>query len=212
MESHTETPPFANPASSQFHICPWHSDTSGARPPLLGPEDGASPGEKTSEPDQFFQWGSAECTRGRAAGLKCAARLQKDSLNEHAGDQGKPLKIPLGPKGTCCLGLDLCSPSCPRLHLSLCPPCILLRFYHISSSGSWKSAIIAGPVRPAGERGRARGGGQKARERKGANGVRLNRRGTFFVFGQFEKNENIEGQLFICRLRLFVEIYWIFHT
>lgn len=139
--------------------------------------------EKTSELDQFFQQGSAERTQGRAAGLKCAARLQKDSLNECAGDQGKPLKIPLGPKGTCCLGLDLCSPSCPRLHLSLCPPCILLRFYHISSSRSWKSAIIAGPVRLAGERGRAEGGGQKARQRKGANGVRLNWRGTFFDFG-----------------------------
>jgi len=55
-----------------------------------------------------FARGALVVHQRELGGLKCAVRLPKDSVNGHAGDQCKPLKIPLGPKGTCCLGLDLC--------------------------------------------------------------------------------------------------------
>lgn len=114
-----------------------------------------------------FCTGGSRCAPERAGGLKCAVRLPKDSVNGHAGDQCKPLKIPLGPKGTCCLGLDLCQPSCPGLHLSLCLPCLFLRFYHISSRGSQKSAIIASSVMLAGLRRGGRDQGKRPHETGG---------------------------------------------
>lgn len=94
-----------------------------------------------------------------------------------------PWKIPLGPpkpqKGTCCLDWSpppyTHTPPPPATSLCLCPPCLFPRFYHISSTGSWKSAVIASSVMPAGggakgqTRRKVREGGGGGREEGGEN-------------------------------------------
>lgn len=53
----------------------------------------------------------------------------------------------------------------PATSLSLCPVCLFLRFYHISSTGSWKSPVIASSVMLAGQK--EGGWGQKAKGEEG---------------------------------------------
>lgn len=85
-----------------------------------------------------------------------------------------PWKIPLGPPKTQKRHLlpwlsppPLTKPPLvpPATSLSLCPVCLFLRFYHISSTGSWKSPVIANSVMLAGQK--EGGWGQKAKGEEG---------------------------------------------